>query len=61
MISEQMFREALIAAGAKQVSHGALVAFNIWMTKFMTQEAHKAVTRMQADERVRIERRDIGE
>jgi histone H3/H4 len=61
MISENMFREALLAAGAKQVSHDALVAFNAWMTTFMTQEAAKAVTRMQADRRVRIERRDIGE
>lgn len=61
MISERNFRDALLAAGATQVSHDALLAFDAWMHKFMTQEAHKAVTRMQADKRVRIERRDIGE
>jgi histone H3/H4 len=61
MISERMFRDALIAAGAKRVSPAALKAFNAWMIKFMDEEAAKAVTRMNAQKRVTVERRDIGE
>jgi histone H3/H4 len=56
-----MFRDACIAAGAHQVSDDAVVAFKAWMLNFLKEEAAKAVRRMQADKRVKVERRDIGE
>ena len=61
MISEKMFRDALIAAGAKRVAPAALKAFNAWMVNLMNDEAAKAVERMTAAKRVTIERVDIGE
>jgi hypothetical protein len=61
MISKQQLHDALIVAGAKQVSDEELTDFEKWMTNFMNQAAAKAVARMQADKRVRIEIRDIGE
>lgn len=61
MISKHMFRKALRDAGANQVSLDALNAFEVWMKRSMADEARKAVRRMQADRRTRIERRDIGE
>ena len=61
MISERMFRDALIAAGAKRVSPAAVKEFNKWMMTFMVEEAAKAVKRMQADSRVTVEVNDIGE
>jgi histone H3/H4 len=61
MISKKQIRGALIAAGAEQVSDAALIDFGKWMTTFMNQAAVKAVQRMQADKRVRIEVQDIGE
>jgi histone H3/H4 len=61
MISKKMFHKALIVAGATQVSDAALVDFETWMTTFMNQAAAKAVQRMQAAGRVRIEVADLGE
>ena len=61
MISEAMFRKALIDAGAERVSPDALKAFNAWMIKFMNEEAPKAVERMTAAKRVTVRREDIGE
>jgi histone H3/H4 len=61
MISDKMFRDACVAAGAHQVSDDAVAAFKAWMLNFLQAEAAKAVRRMQADKRVRVERRDIGE
>lgn len=61
MISKRMLREALVEAGAEQVSDAALVDFEKWMTTFVNQAAAKAVMRMQAAGRVRIEVSDMGE
>ena len=61
MISEAMFREALLNAGAERVSRDALKAFNAWMVNFMNEEATKAVARMKAAKRVTVKRVDIGE
>lgn len=61
MISKQQLHDSLIAAGAKQVSNAALTDFEAWITTFMNQAAVKAVQRMQADKRVRIEVQDMGE
>jgi histone H3/H4 len=61
MISKNMFREALLESGAKQVSPAALKQFEAWMIRFMNYEAKKAVKRMVEDKRVRIEPEDIGE
>ena len=61
MISKNQLRNTLISAGAKQVSNAALLDFQVWMTKFMDQAAAKAVNRMAAGGRVRIEVSDIGE
>lgn len=61
MISERMFKDALYAAGAKQVSHAALKDFNAWMVKFMNEEAVKVVARMHADGRTKVDVKDIGE
>lgn len=61
MLSKRMFRDACIAAGADQVSPAALKRFEAWMTRFMHDEAKKAVKRMTADKRVRLEAKDIGE
>ena len=61
MISKEMLRLALVAAGAKQVSAAALTDFEAWMTTLMNDAATKAVGRMQAAKRIRVEKQDIGE
>ena len=61
MISEKMFRDALIAAGAERGSPAALKAFNAWVLNLMNDEATKAVVRMTAAKRVTVRRVDIGE
>lgn len=61
MISEAMFRAALLDAGAERVSPDALKAFNAWMVNFMNDEAIKVVARMTAAKRVTVKRVDIGE
>jgi len=61
MISEAMFREALLNAGAERVSPDALKAFNAWMVNFMNEEAVKAVGKMRQAKRVTVKRVDIGE
>ena len=61
MISKQQLHDALITAGAKQVSNAALTDFEAWMTTFMNEAAAKAVGRMTAAKRVRVEVSDIGE
>jgi len=61
MISEAMFREALLNAGAERVSPDALKAFNAWMVNFMNEEAVKAVGKMRHAKRVTVKRVDIGE
>jgi histone H3/H4 len=61
MISEAAFDKACKAAGAKQVSDAALTDFEAWMTTLMNDAATKAVGRMQAAKRIRVEKQDIGE
>ena len=61
MISKNQIRHTLISAGATQVSDAALIDFEAWLTTFMKQDSAKAVGRMQAEGRTRIEVRDIGE
>ena len=61
MISEAMFRAALLNAGAERVSPDALKAFNAWMVNFMNEEAVKAVGKMRQAKRVTVKRVDIGE
>ena len=58
--SKKAFRDALISAGARQVSEAALDAYEARMTKMMADVARKTVGRMLVAKRVRVEAVDVA-